>query len=143
MRTDLPVVLTVPAVDLERARRFYELTLGLRLLQATRTEAWYETQCGAKFHLCPKTAQTESVAVAWEVCNIERLARQLAQYGSVVEERDDFTPEGSPASRKGPARLLRFRDTEGNLVSLFVSPLRGIRRGQFSPSSHTTLSYRR
>ena len=115
---DLPVILMVPVEDLERARRFYELKLGLRLLQATQTEAWYECQCGTKLHLYRKPSEAEKVSLVWAVVDIDKMTRQLTQKGIVFEGREDSDKAGSPVAGVGPAWAVSFRDTEGNLVSL-------------------------
>ena len=119
MLADLPVMPMVPTEDLERARRFYELTLGLRLLHATQTEAWYDCQNGTKLCLYRKPPQSENVSLSWEVPNIDKVARQLAQKGIVFEGRKghDGKADG-PVTGADPVRAVSFKDTEGNLVSL-------------------------
>ena len=119
MLADLPVTPMVPTEDLERARRFYELTLGFRLLQATSTEAWYECHSGTKLCLYRKPPQAGNVSVSWKVPNIDKVARQLTQKGVAFEGHEDLTGKADgPMAGSDPAQMLRFKDTEGNLVSL-------------------------
>src|SRR5450759_2640125 len=121
MRTDVQVMLLVPVEDLERARRFYELTLGLRLLQATKVEAWYECQRGTKMHLRRKLPKAENVELVWKVVDIDKMIRQLAKKGIVCEKPEDSATKGDPVSAEGQSQTAHFKDTEGNLVSLVQS----------------------
>ena len=116
---DLPVMPLVPAEDLERARRFYELTLGLRLLRATQTEAWYECQNGRTLRLYLKPAPAASVSLSWEVPDINKVIRQLSQKGIVFEGREEAARKAErPPCGPPVVRAIRFKDTEGNLVDL-------------------------
>lgn len=121
MLVDFAITPVLPVTDLERARRFYELTLGLRLLQATQSEAWYQSGNGPKLHLCLRESlpSPNAMVCGWEVANIEREVRELKRKGVAFEELDSASIKTSNGiANLGLVKRAWFKDTEGNTLVL-------------------------
>ncbi|MBI4295859.1 MAG: VOC family protein [Chloroflexi bacterium] len=120
MLSDSAITSMLPVGELERARNFYELTLGLRLLRATQTEAWYE--CGRGTRLClykPPSPPGQNTIVSWEVMNIEREVKELKRKGVSFQDFDFpgvKTIDG--IADFGMTKKAWFKDTEGNILAV-------------------------
>jgi predicted enzyme related to lactoylglutathione lyase len=115
----------LPVVDMDRARQFYEVTLGLTLLEDLSSQDSIAYECGQGSILVlywrPTPTQADHTAAAWRVDDIEDAVRRLTAQG-IQFEQYDFP--GLKTNRQGIARLGNeyaawFKDTEGNILGIF------------------------
>jgi catechol 2,3-dioxygenase-like lactoylglutathione lyase family enzyme len=121
MLVDRPIHAALPAVDLERARRFYAEKLGLMPESDGPGGLFYRCGENTQFLVFPsqgKASGTHTQA-GWMVDDIEAEVADLKARGVVFEEYDTpslKTIEGVAST--GPTRAAWFRDSEGNLLVL-------------------------
>lgn len=124
MLQDNPIYAYLPALDVQRARRFYEQTLGLVPGEALDGGVSYRFANGTGCFLYPTPNAGTSLAsqAFWEVQDIEAEVAQLKARGVQFEryrvpgsERTD--PEEAIVTAGG-ARAAWFKDTEGNILAL-------------------------
>ena len=114
---------TLPAVDLKRARKFYEEKLGLKvvmedpspgiMIQAGKGTMLYVYQRGP--------TKADHTVASFAVDNIEAEVKELKQKGVKFEEYDIpsmglKTVNGIAAM--GKMKSAWFKDTEGNILSV-------------------------
>jgi catechol 2,3-dioxygenase-like lactoylglutathione lyase family enzyme len=120
MLTSYPVHPTLPVVDMNRARKFYEEVLGLKLIDAQEWGVRYEAGKGTKLLLYPREATKADHTVAgFEVDDIETVVKSLRDSGVVFEEYD--VPNLKTVNgiwTQGSAKAAWFKDTEGNIISV-------------------------
>ena len=123
MLTNAPVAPTLPAVDLARARKFYEDVLGLRLSKATDGEVWYDAGKGTILLLYERGAtKADHTAAAFRVDDVEKTVRDLRKKGVVFEEYDLpglKTVDGIATVEA--EKVAWFKDTEGNILAVAQS----------------------
>jgi catechol 2,3-dioxygenase-like lactoylglutathione lyase family enzyme len=110
----------LPAVDLARARRFYEEKLGFKPGEVTPAGVTYHVNNSSIF-LYPSTfaGTNKATAASFNVTNLVALVAELRGKGVVFEEYDmgDFkTVNGILKTPEGLAAW--FKDTEGNIIGL-------------------------
>lgn len=112
---------TLPAADLERARGFYEATLGFAPASIAPGGVFYEAGDGARFLVYPTAGRASGshTQMGFNVADITLEVAGLKAKG-VVFETYDFPGFDATTSiaRTGPARSAWFRDTEGNLLGI-------------------------
>jgi len=114
------VMPTLPVVDLERAKKFYQEILGLKVAYENPGGAVMECGNGTKLLLYPRDAtRADHTAAGFEVQDVEKEVRELKAKGEVFEEYDtpDLKTVDSIASR-GSAKGAWFKDTEGNIIGV-------------------------
>jgi predicted enzyme related to lactoylglutathione lyase len=121
MLQNAPLVSYVPVHDLERARRFYENTLGLAPGKPEGPGRHYTCGNGTAFFMYPSPgAGTNKASCAfWQVDDIQAAVVWLKGRGVVFEEYD--TPQMKTVNSVfagGGARAAWFKDTEGNIMAL-------------------------
>jgi catechol 2,3-dioxygenase-like lactoylglutathione lyase family enzyme len=118
-------VTMLPVVDLERARKFYEETLGLRLVNSglsgpLNPGALYEAGAGTKIYLFQRAAtKADHTVVSFLVSNIKKIVNELKASGIVFEEYD--TPQLKTVNSIASFGVLKgawFQDTEGNNIEI-------------------------
>ena len=120
MLSDFEVSATVPASDLERARKFYAEKLGLRPAEETPAGLFY--RCKNSRFLLYQTqfaGTAQNTAVGWEVDQLEREVKDLRSKGVKFEEYDMpglKTVEG--IATIGREKAAWFKDSEGNILAL-------------------------
>lgn len=120
MLADKKVVPALPAVDLERAKRFYREKLGLTIFKENPAEVMFA--CGAGTYLFiyerAATKADHTVAFFW-VDDIQAEVTALKQKGVVFEEYDlpDLKTVDSIA-KMGDTLSAWFKDTEGNILAV-------------------------
>jgi len=111
---------TLPAKDLNRARKFYAEKLGLTPTSELPGGLEYQVK-NSCFLLFPSSgASTGSFTqVGWETDNIEAEVADLKSKGVVFEEYNlpNFKSVGSIVNTQGN-RAAWFKDSEGNLHGL-------------------------
>ena len=111
---------TLPASDIQRARGFYEGTLGFKVQMEAPAGVFYESGSN-RFLVFPSggSASGTHTQMGWAVDDIEAEVRALQGKGVKFEEYDYPTlkTENGIATR-GPIKAAWFHDTEGNLLGI-------------------------
>ncbi len=116
-----PIYPSLPAADLERARRFYAEKLGLTPESELPGGLFY--RCGKDSRFSVFTSQGEAsgthTQAMWLVEDVESEVAALKARGVVFEEYDlpSLSSVNSIAT-VGPNKGAWFKDSEGNLLSL-------------------------
>ena len=121
MLANLPVNATLPAVDLERAKRFYTERLGLSPEMEAPSGIFFRCGEGTRFLVFPSggTASGSHTQMGWTVEDIEAEVAALKTRGVVFEEYD--TPGLKTVNSiaiTGTDKAAWFKDSEGNLLGL-------------------------
>ena len=125
MLRESPLYAYFPAKDLNRARRFYEETLGFVPTSVNDGGVTYEFAGGtAAFLYVTDNAGTSRASQAfWSVDDVDREIVELKKRGVVFEHYDDMPGERSSegAVIAGGAKAAWFKDSEGNILALIQS----------------------
>jgi predicted enzyme related to lactoylglutathione lyase len=125
MLRESPLYAYFPARDLNRARRFYEETLGFVPKSVNNGGVTYEFAGGtAAFLYHTDNAGTSRASQAfWSVADVDREIVELKKRGVVLEDYDDIPGERSSegAVIAGGAKAAWFKDSEGNILALIQS----------------------
>jgi predicted enzyme related to lactoylglutathione lyase len=120
MLANQPVHTTIPATDLERAKRFYSDKLGLTLESEAPGGVFYRSG-DTRFLVFPSqgTASGSHTQMGWTVDDIEAEVTNLKARGVVFEQYDfpGFDKAQSVATT-GPIKAAWFKDSEGNLLGM-------------------------
>jgi catechol 2,3-dioxygenase-like lactoylglutathione lyase family enzyme len=112
------VVATIPVTDLERARSFYEQTLGLKATDATPFSVRFA--CGGESELSifkRGPSKADHTVAHFEVDDIEAAVAGLRGEGVTFLEYE--TPKTvNFIAEIGPARGAWMKDPDGNIVGL-------------------------
>jgi catechol 2,3-dioxygenase-like lactoylglutathione lyase family enzyme len=123
MLTNAPVAPTLPAVDLARARKFYEGVLGLRVSRATKDTVWYDSGNGTNLLLYARGAtKADHTAAGFLVDDVEKTVSDLRKRGVIFEEYDlpgMKTVDG--IAIVDDQKSAWFKDTEGNILAVAES----------------------
>lgn len=116
------VAVVMPAVDMERAKRFYKEKLGLRAVDMGEGGVMFECGQGTQLALYLRETPTKAdhTAAAFTVDNVEEVVRGLREKGVVFEQYDlpgIKTDEQGIAVMEG-VKGAWFKDTEGNILSV-------------------------
>ncbi len=121
MLANYPIYPSLPAADLERAKRFYAEQLGLTPESELEGGLFY--RCGKDTRFSLFTSQGEAsgthTQAIWLVDDVESEVAALKARGVVFEEYDlpSLSTVNSLATI-GPNKGAWFKDSEGNLLSL-------------------------
>jgi catechol 2,3-dioxygenase-like lactoylglutathione lyase family enzyme len=112
----------VPTTNPDRARLFYEGTLGLRLVADDSPFALVFDANGTMLRVTTVSehAAPPFTVLGWEVESIESIVRQMAAAGVEFQRYgglNDGDPDGIWTSPAG-ARVAWFRDPDGNVLSV-------------------------
>jgi predicted enzyme related to lactoylglutathione lyase len=111
----------IPALDMARARQFYERKLGLTARQEINGGVVYEFGKGTACFMYPTpNAGTSKASQAfWAVDDIAREVAELKKRGVQFEHYDspDLKREGD-IHTGGGARAAWFKDSEGNILAI-------------------------
>jgi hypothetical protein len=121
MLSKAPIVPYIPAIDVSRARRFYEEQVGLVAREEAAGGVVYECAGGSWIFLYQSDGAGTSRAsqAFWQVQDVEAEVRELQLRGVVFEEYDApglKTVNG--IANMGDAKGAWFKDTEGNIMAL-------------------------
>ena len=116
-----PIYPSLPAADLERAKRFYAEKLGLTPESELPGGLLYRCGKDSRFSVFPSEGEatgTHTQAI-WLVEDVESEVAALKDRGIVFEEYDlpSLSTVNSIATI-GPNKGAWFKDSEGNLLSL-------------------------
>jgi catechol 2,3-dioxygenase-like lactoylglutathione lyase family enzyme len=119
--TDSRAYATLPAADLERARGFYEGTLGFAPASIAPGGVFYDAGDGTRFFVYPTGGRPSGshTQMGFSVADIRREVTALKAKG-VEFETYDFPGFDAATSiaRTGPVASAWFRDSEGNLLGI-------------------------
>lgn len=116
---------TIPVVDLNRAKRFYETTLGLKPVVSVNNDsttdiALFECGYGTHIELYQRSAsKAEHTLATFEVSDIEGDVNALRAKGVVFEEYDmpEIKTQNGIATQ-GSVKAAWFKDSEGNILCI-------------------------
>ncbi len=116
-----PIYPSLPATNLERARRFYAEKVGLTPESELPGGLWY--RCGKDTRFAVFTSQGEAsgthTQAMWLVEDVESEVAALKARGVVFEEYDlPSLKTINSIATAGPIKGAWFKDSEGNLLSL-------------------------
>ena len=121
MLANCPIHATLPATDLERAKRFYTEKLGLSPESEAPGGIFYRCGAGTRFLVFPSggTASGAHTQLGWTVDDIEAEVANLKARGVVFEEYDSpYLKTVDSVALAGPIKAAWFKDSEGNLLGL-------------------------
>ena len=125
MLTNAKVHPTLPAVDVERAKKFYQETLGLKVLQEDPSPgALLQAGEGSTIYIYQRGATKADHTVAgFSVKDVEATVKELKAKGVVFEDVDFLglkTIEGivTMTLPSGEFKGAWFKDTEGNTLAV-------------------------
>ena len=125
--TNARIDLTLPVVDLERARRFYGETLGLKPLDLAGPElasemAFFEAGEGGRVALYRREDPTRAdhTVASFRVKDVASTITALNERGMVFEQYDlpGMKTDERGIAMVGPFKGAWLKDTEGNIVSV-------------------------
>lgn len=122
MLKDKMVAATLPVVNMERARKFYEDKLGLKVMQADMGGVMLQAGGGTTLYLYQRgPTKADHTVASFNVDNIEAEMSELGAKGIVFEEYD--MPQMHIKTINGLAtmdgtKMAWFKDTEGNILSI-------------------------
>jgi catechol 2,3-dioxygenase-like lactoylglutathione lyase family enzyme len=125
---DAPLYATLPAKDLERAKRWYEEKLGLTPTMDLGPGGQLYTSGGAPFvvYQTPNAGTAKQTVAAFIVPDLEATMRELRGKGVKFEDYD--LGDQGPTTENGIARdasgslVAWFTDSEGNILALNQVP---------------------
>jgi|ERR1700736_1109043 len=114
------VVATIPVTDLDRARRFYEETIGLTVLWDNPASVRFDCGGGSQLSIFRRGPSTADHTLAhFEVGDIEAAVRDLEGRGVTFIDYDEGPLQTTGhIAQLGPARGAWFRDPDGNTLGL-------------------------
>lgn len=118
-----PVVATLPAVDINRAVKFYSQVLGLRRVEmpVPGDAALFEAGQGTQIFIYQREAtKAEHTAATFAVDDIDEVVDGLIDKGVVFEQYDfgDIKTDERGIATMGSNKSAWFKDTEGNIIAL-------------------------
>jgi len=120
MLANAPIRAYIPVLDVARARKFYEKTLGLEPKRDYAGGVIYECG-GTEAFMYPTTnAGTSRASQAfWQVDDVEAEVAALKARGVVFEEYDvPGMKTVNSVATGGGAKTAWFKDTEGNILAV-------------------------
>jgi catechol-2,3-dioxygenase len=117
-----PVAAIVPAVDLMRAKKFYQQTLGLEIEREDQTGVTFRCGGCSQLIVYPRSTPTkaEHTAAGWQVDNLEATVRDLKGKNVVFEQYNmpDLKTNALGIAELGRFKSAWFKDTEGNILAI-------------------------
>jgi predicted enzyme related to lactoylglutathione lyase len=124
MLANSPIRPTIPVVDLNRAKRFYETTLGLKPISANNDNisgiAIFECGDGTIMELYQRgPSKADHTVATFEVSDIEEEVNMLRGKGVNFEEYDmpEIKTQNGIATQ-GSIKAAWFKDSEGNILCI-------------------------
>ena len=122
MLASFPVVATMPAVDIQRARRYYSDTLGLKPVQIPVPDgALFEAGKGSQIYLYRRgQTKADHTAATFTVENIEQVVDDMTMRGVIFEQYDmgELKTDARGIATFGSSKSAWFKDSEGNILGL-------------------------
>jgi predicted enzyme related to lactoylglutathione lyase len=126
--TDAPLTASVPAHDIERAKRWYEEKLGLTPTQDLGPSGQLYSTGGTNWviYQTPSAGTGKHTIAAWVVPDLEATMEELRAKGVKFEDYD--LGDQGPTTENGIARdpsggaAAWFTDSEGNIIAITQLP---------------------
>jgi catechol 2,3-dioxygenase-like lactoylglutathione lyase family enzyme len=121
MLANLHMYATIPATDLDRAKRFYAEKLGMTPDRETEAGAFYRCRGDSEIFVfasggAPSGTHTQA---AWVSEDIEAEVAALKARGVTFEEYDTpYLRTVDSVAITGPVKAAWFKDSEGNVLGL-------------------------
>lgn len=120
---DAPIMATLPAADMDRARAWYRDKLGLEPVEVSETgDTWYETG-GSRFLVYPSqfAGTNQATAAGISVDDFDGAMAELRANGVTFEEYDfgeEFRTVDGIVTMPDGAQAAWFKDSEGNILGV-------------------------
>ena len=114
------VVAFAPATDLARAREFYELTLGLPVIEHNHFACVLDAN-GTMLRVTavPDVSRPGYTVLGWKVTDIAAAVRELTARGVVFLRYDALSQDDAGVwTTPGGDKVAWFTDPDGNVLSL-------------------------
>lgn len=121
MLSDYPAAATLPASDIDRARKFYEETLGFKAGDETPAGILYRSGNTRVFLYPSEFAGTGKQTVAtWEVDDLRKVVDELRGRGVEFEQYDmpGLKTDANGVAELGPYLGAWFKDSEENILNI-------------------------
>lgn len=123
MLASSPVFATMPAVDIDRASKFYTEVVGLKLIELEDYQgvALFEAGQGSQLMIYEREAtKAEHTAATFVVDDIDSVVDGLFNRGVVFEQYDlgEIKTDGRGIATVGTTKGAWFIDTEGNIIAI-------------------------
>lgn len=121
MLQDHPFSATLVTTDLERAKRFYTQTLGLKLKSEDQGPLFFEGPGGSSLMIYPRDdgPKSDHTQVHWWVSGLDKLVEGLSAKGVEFEKYPDMGQDERGVSRmEGRPRAAWLKDPDGNILGL-------------------------
>jgi catechol 2,3-dioxygenase-like lactoylglutathione lyase family enzyme len=119
MLAEFELVTTIPVVDLQRAKGFYQGVLGLRVTEETPMAVRLATKTGPISLFKRGPTKADHTVAHFEVAAIEGLVEGLRAKGVAFMEYDSGPLQTTRGiARIGGMRAAWLKDTEGNILGL-------------------------
>ncbi|SRR6266702_3981238 len=120
MLANYPIHATLPATDMERARRFYTEQLGLTA-ESEAPEGIFFRSGDTRFLVFPSSGMASGAhtQLSWTVDDIEAEVAALKARGVIFQEYDfPSLSTINGVAQMGPVKIAWMKDSEGNLLSV-------------------------
>ena len=110
----------IPTTNLNRAREFYKMVLGLRLVSQDEVALMFEV-AGTLLRVVniPHPFAPSYTIAGWKVPNIGAVVDELSQKGVEFERYAGFDQDKQGIwNSKNGSRVAWFKDPDGNILSL-------------------------
>jgi catechol 2,3-dioxygenase-like lactoylglutathione lyase family enzyme len=115
-------VTTVAVTDVDRAKRFYQEQVGLKLLDETPSGVRFGAGKGSQLTVRRGQPNVGQTVAHFEVDDIEAVIGELTSRGITFEEYE--TPKTVKfIAQVGPARGAWFKDPDGNVLGVREGPV--------------------
>ena len=120
---DAPLIATLPAADINRAKDWYRDHLGLKPVEETSDGGALYDNGGARFVLYPSpfAGTNQATAAGFEVSDFDAAIAELRSNGVVFEEYDlgeGFSTVDGIVTAPDGRRGAWFKDSEGNILGV-------------------------
>jgi catechol 2,3-dioxygenase-like lactoylglutathione lyase family enzyme len=118
---DKPIFAYIPATDLDRARKFYEETIGLTPNDPNENGVTYKGagNTAVFLYVTPNAGTNQASTMFWGVDDIRAEVDELKAKGVVFENYDNEWMHGvDDVYIGGGAKAAWFRDPDGNTLAL-------------------------
>ncbi len=114
------IVATIPVTDLDRAKRFYSDTLGLKVLWENPASVRFSCGGGTELSIFRRAPSTADHTLAhFEVGDIEAVVRALEKRDvKFIDYGEGPLQTTGHIAQIGPARGAWLRDPDGNILGL-------------------------
>ena len=124
MLSDALLVTTVAVTDLDRAKQFFEVQVGLPILEETPFSIRFGGGKGSQVSVRRGQPNVGQTVGHFEVDDIESVVRDLTTRGIVFEEYE--APKTTNfIAQIGPAKGAWFKDPDGNVFGVREGPVPG------------------